>query len=268
MKFPKTLHKEQLLSFVSAIILFAGTTAVLAWTAPGANPPDGNAPAPINVSGNGQIKNGFLGLYGKTGGNGEYVGLAISKSDTSYLLSNTKGLSLGVRGKVGADLYCDSNGDYCVDIRTLQGNVTNINNTTVNNPTTNTTTGCVTTQQTYTANTAVTSNGGYQVPKVIANLDAGTWTVAGSGTANRTDVQGSMSVLIKVSKSGSIPNGLFLLKKGTVLTGIKPTYPASMSWEVPTTTFTITGSERVEVIAARATVGGSITITGPKTVCN
>lgn len=264
MKFPKTLNKEHLLSFVSAIILFAGTTAVLAWTAPGANPPDGNAPAPINVSGNGQIKNGFLGLYGKNDGNGTNVGLAISKNDTNYGLLNN--LSLGVKGKIGADWYCDAQGNNCVDILTLRGAVTNINNHVTNNSTT--TGGCITTQQTYTSNASVTSNSGNQVPKVIANLDAGTWTVAGSGTANRTDVQGSMSVWIKVSKSGSIPNGLFLLKKGTVLTGIKPTYPASMSWEVPTTTFTITGSERVEVIAARATVGGSVTFTGPKTVCN
>lgn len=264
MKFPKTLNKEHLLSFVSAIILFAGTTAVLAWTAPGANPPDGNAPAPINVSGNGQIKNGFLGLYGKNDGNGTNVGLAISKNDTNYELLNN--LSLGVRGKIGADLYCDSQGLNCVDILAIKASITNINNHITNNATT---TGCVTTQQTYAANAAVTSNGGYQVSKDIAVLEPGTWTVAGSGTANRTDVQGSMSVWIRVSKNGLVDNNnLFLLKKGTVLTGIKPTYPASMTWEVPATTFTITGSEKIVVSAARAVAGGSLTITGPKTVCN
>lgn len=264
MKFPKTLNKEHLLSFVSAIILFAGTTAVLAWTAPGANPPDGNAPAPINVSGNGQIKNGFLGLYGKNDGNGTNVGLAISKNDTGYLLNNN--LSLGVRGKIGADWYCDSNGENCIDIRTIKASITTINNHITNNATT---TGCVTTQQTYTVNTAATSNGGYQVSKDVAILEPGTWTVAGSGSANRPDAQGSMSVMIRVSKNGIVDNNnLYILKKFTVLTGIKPTYPGYMTWDIPSTTFTITGREKIVVSAARAVATGSLTITGPKTVCN
>lgn len=268
MKFPKTLNKEHLLSFVSAIILFAGTTAVLAWTAPGANPPDGNAPAPINVSGNGQIKNGFLGLYGKNDGNGTNVGLAISKNDTNYGLLNN--LSLGVRGKIGADLYCDSQGLNCVDILAIKTSITTINNHITNNATT---TGCVTTQQTYTVNTAITGvAAGNLVSKDIAVLAPGTWTVSGSGMADRASGgQGSMALWIRVSKNGVVDNNnLFLLKKSTTMSvgGQRPSYPGSMTWEVPTTTFTITGSEKIVLSSARSVAGGSITITGPKTVCN
>ncbi|MES2409081.1 MAG: hypothetical protein V4509_02130, partial [Patescibacteria group bacterium] len=70
-------------------------------------PPNGNTPAPINVSALAQDKLGVLTV----GGLGVF-GPTLITSTAGYVLPTS--LSLGVNGKVGATAYCDEKGNNCV----------------------------------------------------------------------------------------------------------------------------------------------------------
>jgi len=112
----KPFTKNNILSVVSSLILFASVPVVLAWTAPTATPPNANVPAPVNVGLNYQIKQGKLGLFGND------TALRVSKVD-SYTPTNVPLLStllVGVNGKVGAAQYCDERGENCTTIQQLK----------------------------------------------------------------------------------------------------------------------------------------------------
>lgn len=104
--------KTNLLSLISALILFVGVPFAYAWTKPEAAPPGGNVLPPINVSLTEQTKAGKLGLLGGLG----VFGQTLMSKGGGYSLStfNRPSLTLGVNGNVGADAYCDKDGLNCV----------------------------------------------------------------------------------------------------------------------------------------------------------
>lgn len=105
--------KANLLSLVSALILFVAVPFAYAWTTPTATPPNGNVKAPINISDISQTKEGKLGVFGL----GVFGQALMNKSGTSTYEMNTlnrPSLTLGVNGKIGADEYCDKDGLNCV----------------------------------------------------------------------------------------------------------------------------------------------------------
>lgn len=115
--------KTNLLSLVSALILFVAVPLAYAWTAPrtGVVPPNENVKAPISISSVSQTKEGKLGVFGL----GVFGQTLMNKSATSSYelnVSNRPDLTLGVNGKIGADEYCDKNGLNCVT--TLGGTTT------------------------------------------------------------------------------------------------------------------------------------------------
>jgi len=236
------MNKQNLLSVVSSLILFASVPVVLAWTAPTATPPAGNAPAPVNVSSNPQIKTGFLGLYGPASS------MAISQGDQSYILRN--GLSLGVKGKIGADFFCNADGTVCADINQLLGNNTVNSTTTIN--------GCRYEQATSTL--AINAGGSNNKGSVqnVATLIPGTWKVYGSGTAGKGcgDKCGSPSAWIRVTKN-----------KSNTAVGYKSLVSKLGKWTIPETTFVLDQEEVLRASGYEALIKGSVTLVGPRLVC-
>lgn len=243
----KLFKKEQFISVISSLILFASVPVVLAWTAPTATPPSANVAAPVNVGTTAQIKQGFLGLYGPG------TGMAISKADTSYSLLND--LSLGVKGKIGADLYCNSDGTRCADIDQLIGN------SVVNNYSTTTTNGCKYEQTTFDVNIK-TAAGNNRTASQTVNLIAGTWTVAGSGQSVKCggSACGNHGIHIKVSNKGTMGSGHKTLM-------IKGSKAQVHKWSVPETTFALSQDEKLVATVSQGSMTGKLTLTGPKLVC-
>lgn len=243
----KLFKKEQLISVISSLILFASVPVVLAWTAPTATPPNVNVAAPINVGTTAQIKQGFFGLYG-TG-----AGMAISKADTSYSLLND--LSLGVRGKIGADLYCNADGTRCADIDQLIGN------SVVNNYSTTTQNGCRYEQTTFDVNVKIAAGNNKAATQTV-NLIAGTWTVVGSGQSVKCggSACGNHGIHIMVSNKGVMGTGKKVLMQ-------KNSKAKVHKWAVPETTFALAQDEKLVATVAQGSMTGSLTLTGPKLVC-
>lgn len=107
----------QTIKIVLAVaVLTIGTTYALAvdWTAPLVQPPGcpNNTPGcdvPINVSANPQIKAGGLGI----GGLFSTVGKTVIGHGTAAP-TIVDSLKLRIFGKVGAEAYCDQNGNNCI----------------------------------------------------------------------------------------------------------------------------------------------------------
>lgn len=242
----KLFKKEQFISITASLILFASVPVVLAWTAPSATPPDGNVPAPINVSTTAQIKQGFLGLYGPG------ASMAISKADPTYSLLNS--LSLGVKGKIGADLYCNADGTRCADIDQLIGNsVINNSTTTIN--------GCKYEQTTFDVSIKAAA-GNDKLASQTINLIAGTWTIKGSGKSVKCGGSncGNHGIHIKVSNKGIMGAG----HKTLMLMGSKAKVH---NWSIPETTFAISQDEKMVATVSQGSMTGNVTLTGPKLVC-
>ena len=120
--------KTTIQSIVIALLIILGTSYVSAWTGPTVAPPGGNVAAPISVSNVLQVKQGplhlgssnpevsFRTLAGKAA-----IGTADPIADTLKLL---------VRGKVGAEGYCDESGDNCV-VSSVDNDTTINTNTTL-----------------------------------------------------------------------------------------------------------------------------------------
>jgi hypothetical protein len=213
------------------------------------NPPNDNVSAPVNVSANPQIKNGFLGLYGGA------AGLAVSKNELSYTLKN--GLSLGVKGKIGADFFCNADGTKCADIDQLLGNSSTVINTT------NTTNGCKYEQTTVNLNVALNAaRNDVLIERTMANLIPGTWTVSGSGRSVKCSDSacGNHNIYIRISNKGAFGAG----SKTLMFKGSKAKVH---NWTVPETTFTVTQDETLQARVGQANMTGSLTLTGPKLVC-
>ncbi|MDQ5912062.1 MAG: hypothetical protein QG568_275 [Patescibacteria group bacterium] len=243
----KLFKKEQFVSVLASLILFASVPVVFAWTSPQVAPPGGNVDAPINAGMTAQIKQGFFGLYGNA------AGMAISKADTSYSLLNN--LSLGVKGKIGADLYCNSDGTRCADIDQLIGN------SVVNNYSTTTQNGCKFEQTTFDVSIK-TAAGNNKAAAQTINLIAGTWTVVGSGKSVKCGGSncGSHGIHIKVSNKGIMKDG----HKTLMLMGSKASVH---NWKVPETTFAISQDEKLVATVSQGSMTGNLTLTGPKLVC-
>ncbi|MDO8572887.1 MAG: hypothetical protein Q7S11_03935 [bacterium] len=90
-----------------ALILSIGVSyAYAAWSPPSTSPTGGNTDAPINVGGVTQVKAGALTVNGLL--------TAVSKLMVGGAGTPPGGLTLGVIGNVGADKYCDRNGNNCI----------------------------------------------------------------------------------------------------------------------------------------------------------
>lgn len=98
----KNIYKSLGLSF---LIIFLSVVFVNAWNAPTTTPPDGNAPAPINVSSSAQSKNGplalnFLGVRDDARIDGK-IHLDGDTSATNYISGETPGIRLRTTDEIG-----------------------------------------------------------------------------------------------------------------------------------------------------------------------
>ena len=105
---------NKLLFLVAILFLLLGTDQLLAlasnWYHPTAEPPNDNAPAPINVSDIDQVKSGGLSVGSLVVDGSGYV-----NGEVGIGTATTSGdLLLDVEGSVGATEYCDENGENCI----------------------------------------------------------------------------------------------------------------------------------------------------------
>lgn len=106
---------ETIKILVILALVVVGVGMVQAWTGPTATPPNGNTPAPINVSDITQEKTGIFGSHG-------FFSLGTGWFSTSTRASwPPVNLTLGINGAVGAKQYCDDNGLNCKTITELGG---------------------------------------------------------------------------------------------------------------------------------------------------
>lgn len=109
---------ETIKILVILAIVVVGVGIVQAWTGPTATPPNGNTPAPINVSAVTQEKTGIFGSHG-------FFSLGTGWFSTSTRASwPPANLTLGINGAVGATQYCDDNGANCKTVTELGGGST------------------------------------------------------------------------------------------------------------------------------------------------
>lgn len=109
---------ESIKILVIMALVVVGVGFVQAWTGPTATPPNGNTPAPINVSDVTQEKMGIFGSHG-------FFSLGTGWFSTSTRASwPPANLTLGINGTVGAKQYCDDNGLNCKTITELGGSST------------------------------------------------------------------------------------------------------------------------------------------------
>lgn len=95
--FYSNLSKTVVLSVGVIVTAFLLSVIVLAWTEPGATPPGGNVPAPVNVGGAGQVKR-----YVDNSNKG-WLGIATDNYDLSF------GLTVGyIDNKIGLKVRGDS----------------------------------------------------------------------------------------------------------------------------------------------------------------
>lgn len=250
------MNREHIFSIVTSLILFASVPLVLAWTGPQwASPDAGNVPAPINVSNAGQLKSGFLNLYGPA------AGLGVSPNSSYSVASN---LLVGVNGNVGAKKYCNETGTICRSIEELIGDTIVINEG-----------DCKYEQKTSTVTIKSAAGDGGVDKDLIKTLTPGTWTVGGSGTFKYCG-HGcyTMAMAIRYTK-----NGAYVPDNKSNPPANAATYPENLfhkywtasvtkyDWTIPAKTFTLTQEERLETYAAQGYLDGTLTITGPQLVC-
>ena len=97
-----------------SLLIGLTTSAVFAWTGPTAAPTGGNTPAPLNVSSASQSKSGSLRLGGVRTSLSSYINFA-SSADLTTKGAPFNALALAINGSVGANQYCDENGENCID---------------------------------------------------------------------------------------------------------------------------------------------------------
>lgn len=158
----KKIEFSYILSLAVATFLFAGVSAVLAWTPAPANPPLNNVEAPINVSNSPQNKLGNLGLGG------------LVVFGKFQLIDGTQGA-----GKV---LVSDANGK--ASWQTIPWNTSTTN----------------TVQQACSATVSLNlenaAGNNSAAMKKIGELQPGTYTVSGSGSTYNTGGGGTVAVFL------------------------------------------------------------------------
>lgn len=257
------LNKQNLLSVIVSLALFACVPVVLAWTSPSATPPGGNVAAPVNVGLDYQIKQGKLGLFGGD------VALRVSR-DSSYTPDNVPllpSLLLAANGKVGADKYCDEKGLNCIDLADINPGVTNNYSTTT--VTTTVTTSCTQKTRTFPFYYAASNNKSYA--KDIT-LPAGNWKITGEGMA-------AGAFYIYVSKNGKFDSTRkTLVKSGDTQRGrgfptkyvgfINANFVggAGFRWKIPVVagTMTLTQPETLRIATSQGNISGTLIFEGPE----
>lgn len=254
----KPFTKENLLSVVASLILFASVPVVLAWTSPASTPPNDNVPAPVNVGSNYQIKQGKLGLFAPD------AFLRISNTDT-YLPAPTNQLSsllLGVNGKVGADKYCDEWGNNCIDLA-------NLTTGPVTPPTTGASTTCSYKDKTIVEPLYLSASNDRTSSKEIV-IPPGTWKISGQGNIG-LGMGGAPKVSIYLSKDGVFNTKtqklLFQNKYAKVQCSGKSCVEFwSGKWTLkdePKNNFVSTVAEKVKVSASQTSFVGTLVFTSP-----
>lgn len=99
------------------LLLLVGADQLGAWTIPTDTPPDGNVDAPINTGTDLQIKSGALGVTEILTATGT-VSKAIVIGEPPV---PNNGLKLDVNGRMGADYYCNEDGNECFTTRNMFG---------------------------------------------------------------------------------------------------------------------------------------------------
>jgi hypothetical protein len=234
--------KQHVTTLITSLFIFAAVPVAFAWTAAPSNAPQNNVPAPINVGAKPQLREGWLGIFGVG------AGLTIAP-DTGYKKPNT--LLVGVNGGVGAREFCNETGTICGTVEQfLKGGNTTINNTT---------TGCKVETSTFSVNVNINAQkNDTNRQETFANLMPGTWTVKGSGKS------------VKCGGSNCGNNNMYIAytnKGSRVFLEQNSKKSSSYNWSVDKT-FTITENERLYGSASQALLTGSLTLTGPKLVCN
>ncbi len=103
--------KKTYFALAIALMLLVGFDYLNAWTTAPTNPPEDNAPAPLNTSSESQDKDGKLAIGDLLGAFG---GLYVT--DKNNPLPTPIGMTeLDVEGTVGANMYCDRDGENCWD---------------------------------------------------------------------------------------------------------------------------------------------------------
>jgi hypothetical protein len=199
----KKFESSYILSLAVATFLFAGVTAVLAWTPPSSNPPFNNVEAPINVSNITQNKSGKLGLGG------------LVVFGKFQLIDGTQGA-----GKV---LVSDANGR--ASWQTLPIGVTN-NTTSTAQPV------C---SASVSASLDFSTGNNTDALKKIATLEPGTYTVSGNGSTYNTGGGGSVVAFLSTDdlKAADL--------KGSKLSKIVGPYSACTGCSVSKTFTYVTG---------------------------
>jgi len=105
--------KKTYLALSIALMLLVGLDYLNAWTTAPTNPPADNAPAPINTSAELQDKEGLLSLGGLAVFGGVYVTDPENPSASTTL--GAASIIMDIEGRVGADAYCDRDGENCWD---------------------------------------------------------------------------------------------------------------------------------------------------------
>ncbi|MDQ5912065.1 MAG: hypothetical protein QG568_278 [Patescibacteria group bacterium] len=279
MNLKKYLTKQNILSILVPVVLFASVPVVLAWKTPQVAPPGGNIDAPINVGIDYQIKRGKLGFFGpdaalRVSKGADYVPTGDSNNKLASLL-------IGVNGNVGADKYCDEWGNDCIDLSNLaNGNNTNINNTNINTNNVNT---CV--QRTKSTPFVIQAGNDASQTKTI-DLPAGTWNIVGVGSlTSYGNSVGEPRASVVVSKDGSFTVGQRTLLRFTgefsghyrdVLwvkngIGFSGTRSGIYKWTIPSTvnTFTLDKPEKMRISVSQGQLFGMFTFDGPESfVCS
>jgi hypothetical protein len=108
--FSKSLHIVGAVAI--GVVLGAGVHTVFGWTNPTGTPPNGNVSAPLTTSVEPQTKAGNL-IINNTGTSA--LGLVVKNGALAVgTTTATSSLKMVVAGKVGAQQYCDVNGNNCV----------------------------------------------------------------------------------------------------------------------------------------------------------
>ncbi len=262
MNLKKYLTKQNILSILVPVVLFASVPVVLAWKTPQVAPPGGNIDAPINVGIDYQIKRGKLGFFGPD------AALRVSKGadyvPTGDLNNKLASLLLGVNGKVGAGEYCDEWGNNCIDLK----NLPNTNNTNTN---TNTNTGstCVYKDKTIVEPVYLSAGNDKSSSKEFT-IPAGEWTITGQGSINGS-MGGAPKVSIVLSQGGTLDSKtqktLFTNRFAKVQCQGKSCVEYWQGkWTLKDEAknkFTFTAPEKLRISAAQTTLTGTLVFKSP-----
>ncbi len=109
--------KNTIIIVLVCALALTATQIALAWQGPSGNPPANNTPAPINVSSQSQTKVGDLLVDGYLRGGalrsfGKTLLNYATVAEIPTVATFTE-LALAVKGKVGANQYCDELGEHC-----------------------------------------------------------------------------------------------------------------------------------------------------------